>query len=270
MADQFEFTGEEIPEDERIADLDIFSEEVESLEDVSSSEGREYDWDDRIEWEGELTGGTWGPEEGTVTVKKKLAGRLTLGREHVRSIGRGTADPDCDYYFIWFEFTLHKAPGNRKYREMSLQVQVDDEGCTAYDLLPKDVYQEIDVERKFVISPSLKFKLANGAKAEVSPGSLERAISFQKLKPLITAYGIGEQQFYWTYEPERGNGVAGGSKPALIVLEVPEGQQQVTGQIFGETRIEKRVLGEWWTANGRTEKYPFTWNLSGSEPLTET
>jgi hypothetical protein len=161
-----------------------------------------------------------------------------------------------DMYFIRFPFTLHATPENRYYKEVVFYISLSDKLVTAYDLFPTDITSKEEVGKSVIISPEGKFK-----GVELSLGSYNTTVKFTRLFPEISAFGVGENNFYWRYSSSESNGVLPGVKHALIILKVPHGMRQINGEIYYNAVMAKQWLGNWRSTDAQSEKRPFAWKL---------
>lgn len=164
-----------------------------------------------------------------------------------------------DLYFIRFPFTINPTPKNRYYKKVTFYIALNEKSVTAFDLYPKDIQTKEEVEKAIGIAPEGKFK-----DIELKMGSYSETVKFTRLRPEISAFGEGESSFYWIYSGLASDGVAPGTKHALIVLKVPHGKQQVAGEIYYEAVMSKEWLGEWRPTEAKTAKEPFVWKLKGN------
>jgi hypothetical protein len=87
----------------------------------------------------------------------------------------------------------------------------------AYDLYPKEVYQEVKHQIKVSLSPTLNFQ-----ELQAGVGGVEFGLEYPELQPTISAAGIGEDLVAWDYEEARGIRLQG-SKTMHLLVEAPRG-----------------------------------------------
>lgn len=182
-------------------------------------------------------------------LKKVKEAEISVGKVHIsflpdenNTFPGAILTPDrskWDLYLVHIPFTIHETPTGSHYEKVKFMVSLE-EYATAFDLLPKNVYMEENIEKKYALSPELKF-LEFGMKV----GEIKYEISFERLKPIIKVFGVGENEFYWIYKNLNNQEDFSGQKHALIVLEVPTNTKSVSGNIFCEAIIEKKILGIW-------------------------
>jgi hypothetical protein len=208
-----------------------------------------------------------GPE---LLPKKVKEAEVSIGKWHifflppVKSIAsKPTPDRSMwDLYFVCIPFTLHEPPGDAHYQRVKFEIELYNEDATAFSLLPKNVTSKEEVTKTYVLSPQFNFKGIGG-----KVGDISYQIRFERLQPIINAFGEGESRFYWIYTSPKGQEVFPGTKHALIILEVPRGIKSVDGIIYPEVAMAKKLLGIRRLKDTKADPYPITWNLSGAKPF---
>lgn len=195
-------------------------------------------------------------KEGTITYKDGFIQYLSPDKQSPLQWSLNNDKGKWDMYFIRFPFTLHATPENRYYKEVIFYISISDKSVTAYDLFPTDITNKEEVDKSVVIAPEGKFK-----DIELSLGSYNTTVKFTRLRPEISAFGVGENNFYWRYSSLGGGGVLPGSKYALIILKVPHGVRQVNGEIYFKAVMAKQWLGNWRSTDAQSEKRSFAWKL---------
>lgn len=206
--------------------------------------------------------------------KKVKEAEISVGKFHISFLSDGNSmfpaaiiNPDrskWDLYLLYIPYTIHEAPRGSYYEEVKFMIRLD--SCaTAFDLLPKSVYMNENVEKEFSISPEWKF-MECGTKI----GEAKYKISFEKLRPIIKVFGMGESEFYWIYKNPRNQEDFSGQKHALIILEVPKNTKSINGNIFCEAVIEKQIFGIWTHKQAKiTKERDIIFNLHEATPLTK-
>jgi hypothetical protein len=87
----------------------------------------------------------------------------------------------------------------------------------AYDLYPKELFQEVKHQIKVSLSPTLNFQ-----ELQAGVGGVEFGLEYPELQPVITTAGIGESDVDWSYEEASGMRVQG-SKTMHLLVEAPKG-----------------------------------------------
>ena len=168
-----------------------------------------------------------------------------------------------DLYLVIIPFTLHRAPGNRYYQEVTFFVELTNSEATAFDLFPSNTTTKIEETKTYALSPQIKIQ-----EMEASLGQVSKQFRFSTLRPTITAFGRGESRFYWVYEGfEEQREVIPETKQALIVLQVPHGTTFVDGTISYEVVTAIKLFGAWQSRNGTTDPHQIRWELRDASPL---
>lgn len=167
-----------------------------------------------------------------------------------------------DLYLIRIPFTLHELPEKKHYQKVMFQVELDNKDVVAFDLLPKDVLSKEQVTRAYTISPQIKFQGIEG-----SLGEFDNKITFETLTPVITAFGEGENRFYWIYSFQHDQFVLAGTKYAVIILDVPIGMTNISGKIHCEAEIVQQFFGENVSKQAKINDYPIQWDLRDAKHL---
>jgi len=202
-----------------------------------------------------------------VPIKKTYEGDITIGKWQVMFLSQNKSVisdspiiPDrskWDLYRVYIPYTIHEAGGTRYYHKVKIQFNFTTKTATAFDLLPKEVLLNEEINSTWTISPEGKFE-----KVEAKIGELGETIRFNRLIPIIKVFGIGENVFSWSYESQKQQKVIPGTKYALIILEVPKGTKNVSGTIYCEALLAKSILGEFREKESKTDSYLFNLDLS--------
>lgn len=206
---------------------------------------------------------------------KALMGKVTLNPESclIRSIPpeehpsfQTSLAPDrrkWDLYLIDIPFTLHQAPGGSFYSELTFFIELEHPRTIAFDLFPRHVTTIGEEEKAYTLTPQMKIQEVNAASEQSNP-----TIRFTSLHPEITAFGEGENEFYWVYKSAEGKGVMPETKHVLVVLQVPRGTASVDGRIHYMADIASPVLRGWIHKDGETQSYPLRLNLEDAPAFT--
>jgi hypothetical protein len=130
---------------------------------------------------------------------------------------------------------VHPPEGERRYKWVEFQVTLDQPDMLAYDLFPHDITREEKAESIIAVSPQFKFlsKLVTGTEAGVEvDGKFERKLSQSIMQPIISAFGAGEQKFYWKFDAPENQNLIPGSRHVFAVLRLPADAKTVEGKIF--------------------------------------
>ncbi|MGA3085594.1 MAG: hypothetical protein ABSE95_12505 [Thermodesulfobacteriota bacterium] len=204
---------------------------------------------------------------------KVLESQVTIGKEYISFIPpqkNNTATiiiPDRnkrDLYLIRIPFTIHEPAKNKYYQKVRFQIELDNRDAIAFDLLPKNVNSKENVMKSYTISPQFKFRGIEG-----TLGGITNKISFESLHPVISAFGEGENLFYWIYESQKEQTISPGTKYAIIILDVSRGTKTITGNIFCEALISQNIISDLLPKKAKTNHYPIKWNLNEAKPLPQ-
>jgi TIR domain len=208
--------------------------------------------------------------------KKILEGRITLDPQKARIYAlapltgaeRLMAQPvksaAWDFYLVIMPFTLHKATGNNFYQSMTFFVELTTPDASAFDLFPRNVTSPLDATTYYTVSADMHIK-----EVEANTHQDGLRIHFEALHPLITAFGEGEQSFYWTYQTNKQyREVRPATRHALLVLQVPRGTQLIDGVISYEIAVAKSFFGQRLTIESEVDPYPIHWKLDEAMPVS--
>lgn len=258
MSIHWTFTDEPLPQAEQETTFEYFSTE--------HALGSELDEQEHVE--GRITLGRWHTWRLTHDTGAQSTGDIDEPPE-VSSAGEMETDQvdgsvsSRSFYLVRIPFTLHPPYGDQRYDEVRFEIQLEDtESARPYEIFPHDITVDEDVKRAFILSPSLKFKGVEGA-----IGSAALTVEYTNLRPVISAYGVGESEFYWIYDDPRGSGIPTGTKYSLVVLDVSSGTAAVSGTLSWQLVLKKRLFGKLRSKKMTAEAYPFTWRLDESAML---
>ncbi len=194
------------------------------------------------------------PGVGRAKTLKELDGGLRLGTWYRQLLDDGEYIDDRAFHLLEFGFSIDPFRGV-EYKRATLEIDLaSDSDAVATDIVPRDVYQPIDVEREFGVTVDLGFE------SPVKPGVDYRCKrSYPYLHPVIVGSGLGTGYFGWTFEPQAGaDELTTGSQVMRVVLDVPAGRRRVSGTAF--LSFTTRAFG----ISKRTDtiSLPFTWDLT--------
>ncbi|MBM3748798.1 MAG: hypothetical protein FJW34_23745 [Acidobacteria bacterium] len=95
------------------------------------------------------------------------------------------------------------------------------ENPIAFDLYPREVYDETKTDVKVSVAPSLKF-----AEVALSPGEVVTTIEFRKLEPVIIGYGALESAPNWDFQKHKDQPLRG-SKFGYLIVKKPRRAEAV-------------------------------------------
>ena len=109
----------------------------------------------------------------------------------------------------------------------------------AFDLHPREVQDEVTTDIKVAISPSLKFTEI----VEASLGTLDLAIQYKKLEPVIVGTGVLEPSPGWDFSRTKRQDVRG-AKFLHLIIKRPKAVDAVrtTFELQAQVRIRQGIL----------------------------
>ncbi len=202
--------------------------------------------------------------EGRVTFDPR--GRIFFIPPQESTVDEPLLAPDrekWDLYLVNCPFTLHMAPGNAYYEELTFFVELTTPGAVAYAMFPDSITAEVEETKTYTFSPQITFKDVG-----ISVGQVGKQFQFKGLRPTITSFGTGESKFYWVHRGFKEQKVViPETKQALIVLQVPRGVSLIEGKIYYRTVIVKKMVGGFRKKDGYVDDCPIRWELQGAPPL---
>ena len=117
--------------------------------------------------------------------------------------------PERGSHVEWARFTAYLRP------------KAGQETPIAFDMYPREIYDETKTDVKVSIDPSLKF-----AGVALSPGQIVTTIEFRKLEPVVIGYGVLEPTPNWDFE-KYGDQPLRGSKFGYLIVKKPRSAEAV-------------------------------------------
>ncbi|MDQ6906024.1 MAG: hypothetical protein M3176_04265 [Chloroflexota bacterium] len=138
----------------------------------------------------------------------------------LRAKAQAKAQED-DFYFVRLVCTFRPRHDETQieYARFAVRLLPDRTGRQprAFDLHPMAITREVKRHVQVTFGPSLTFK-----EVEASAGDLEFGFEYTELQPVISGYGVGEEQPSWDYEAPRGTQIRG-SKWMHLLVAAPRG-----------------------------------------------
>jgi hypothetical protein len=196
--------------------------------------------------------------------------QVSIGKPYLYSIKRnkqnsvGNLLPDMTrsaLYLVRLRFSLRELPEGKHYQKVISYVDLGAKDYVAFDLIPKNVYSKEELTRTISFTPEFKFKGISGKIGEISEKS-----TVETVQPIISAFGEGESQFYWTYTCRADEQVFPGTKDSYVLIEVPKATKFVDAKMAFEVIISQDYFGNWRTKETKTDTYSERWNLSDAQP----
>lgn len=104
----------------------------------------------------------------------------------------------------------------------------------AFDLYPREIYDEKNDDSKIAIDPSLSFA-AFGAKVEGKLGQILTTIHLRKLEPVVVAYGLLQPNCGWDYQRSHQKPLEG-IQVGYLIVKKPRGAGTV--RVIMDVRAE--------------------------------
>lgn len=181
--------------------------------------------------------------QGTITIGEPLVGELP-----------NRFYPQKDYYAVLFPFTVEKPLRYNRYRSVEVNFTIWSQNAVARDMYPREVEEERTIETEVTISPTLEF-----TSVELSGFEVSFMIPFEYVSPVITPSGHGTNNPRWTF---RRGAAATGNKWVSFVLEVPSGTEAVHGALRN-----RATAGGILTNTITTDPFWFEFDLEEAPPL---
>jgi hypothetical protein len=102
-----------------------------------------------------------------------------------------------------------------------LRPKAGQESPIAFDLYPREIYDETKTDVKVSIAPSLKF-----ADVALSPGEVVTTLEFRKLEPVVIGYGVLESAPNWDFRKYKDQPLQG-SKFGYLIVKKPRSAEAV-------------------------------------------
>lgn len=122
--------------------------------------------------------------------------------------------PERDSHVEWARFTAYLRPKTGQGNPI------------AFDIYPREIYDETKTNVKVSIAPSLKFAAFEGTTVEGKLGEVVTTIEFSKLEPVIVGYGVLESAPNWDFEKHKEQPLRG-SKFGYLIVKKPRSAQAV-------------------------------------------
>ena len=131
---------------------------------------------------------------------------------------------DADFYLLQLACSFRPERGSQvEWARFTayLQPKTGQENPIAFDLYPREIYDETKTNVKVSIAPSLKF-----AEVALLPGEVVTNIEFRKLEPVVIGYGALESAPNWDFEKHRDQPLRG-SKFGYLIVKKPRSAEAV-------------------------------------------
>ncbi len=131
---------------------------------------------------------------------------------------------DADFYLLLLACSFRPERGSQvEWARFTayLRPKAGQESPIAFDLYPRQIYDETKTDVKVSIVPSLKF-----ADVALSPGEVVTTLEFRKLEPVVIGYGVLESAPNWDFHQHQDQPLRG-SKFGYLIVKKPHGAEAV-------------------------------------------
>ena len=131
---------------------------------------------------------------------------------------------DADFYLLLLACSFRPERGSHVERArftVYLRPKAGQESPIAFDLYPREIYDETKTDVKVSIAPSLKF-----ADVALSPGEVVTTLEFRKLEPVVIGYGVLESAPNWDFHQHKDQPLRG-SKFGYLIVKKPRSAEAV-------------------------------------------
>jgi hypothetical protein len=153
---------------------------------------------------------------------------------------------DADFYLVQLACSLR--PGRDSQvtwarLDVYLRPKTGPDNPIAFDLYPRDIYDETKTEVKVSIGPSLKFAAFEGTTVEGKLGEVVTTVEFRKLEPVVIGYGPLQSNPGWDFEKHKDQPLRG-AKFGYLIVKKPHNAEAVrlTMNITAEVAIRRGLL----------------------------
>ena len=122
--------------------------------------------------------------------------------------------PERDSQVTWARLNVYLRP------------KTGQENPIAFDLYPREIYDETKTDWKVSIAPSLKFAAFEGITVEGKLGEVVTTIEFRKLEPVVVGYGLQQWNPGWDFE-KHGEQPLRGVKSGYLIVKKPRSAEAV-------------------------------------------
>jgi hypothetical protein len=155
----------------------------------------------------------------------------SLARERGDALPAEIALPlrDADFYLLQLACSLRPERDSEVTwvrLNVYLRPKTGQEAPIAFDLYPREIYDEVKTDWKVNIAPSLKFAVFEGVEVEGKLGEVITTIEFRRLEPVVVGYGLQQSDPGWDFEKHREHPLRG-VKSSYLIVKKPHGAEAV-------------------------------------------
>lgn len=126
--------------------------------------------------------------------------------------------------------------------DVQLQQQIGEEVPIAFDLYPREIYDETKHDWKVNIAPSLSFSTAEGSKVDAQLGEVATTIHYRTLEPIVIGYGLLQSNPGWDFQKHKEKPLRG-VKVGYIIVKKPQGAGAV--RLTQDLKVEVLTKSGW-------------------------
>jgi len=135
----------------------------------------------------------------------------------------------ADFYLLQLACSFRPERDNEvRWARLNVQLQpkTGEEVPIAFDLYPREIYEETKQDWKVSIAPSLSFATAEGSKVEAQLGEAATTIHYRKLEPIVIGYGLLQSNPGWEFQKHKDKPLLG-IKVGYLIVKKPHGAEAV-------------------------------------------
>jgi hypothetical protein len=136
---------------------------------------------------------------------------------------------DADFCLLWLACSFHPERDSEvtwARFNVYLRPKTGQDDPIAFDLYPREIYDETKTDLKVSIGPSLKFAAFEGATVEGKLGEVVTTIEFRKLEPVVVGYGLLQPNPGWDFEKHKDQPLRG-IKSGYLIVKKPHSAEAV-------------------------------------------
>ena len=144
---------------------------------------------------------------------------------------------EYNFYHIRFVCTFKPDEGCKfVWARLGLMLSHEDgetiKSAIAYDMFPKDVFNEVKVKRSFKIAEVMKFSFN-----EIQAGS-DNEQEFIKYEPEIISYGLLQSNPCWDFTKSRAKDFIIGDRELFLIIKAPKDMNQIEAKFIFSAEVQ--------------------------------
>ena len=152
---------------------------------------------------------------------------------------------DADFYLLQLACSFRPEQDNEvRWARLNVQLQpkTGEKVPIAFDLYPREIYDETKQDWTVSIAPSLSFATAEGSKVEAQLGEVATTIEYRKLEPIVIGYGLLQSNPGWEFKKHKDKPLLG-IKVGYLIVKKPHGAKAVL--LTQDLKAEVRTPDGW-------------------------